>query len=184
MPRDHGPMICGAGRGELEVSKHCEEKKRTSQPEAGLQIIALDRQSVERGIRCPEPYAVVSIRDPGTKEPRIRNTVGLREVIYLAFHDAEPTSDFELPAAIRLMSDRHATQIAAFVTKHKNHVSTIVCHCEQGMSRSPAVAAAIAHSWGIPIPTLLSETQPNKYVYKLVKEAMARVGKTSGQTHS
>lgn len=157
------------------MAKRTETTKAPLQQSEALQIVALDRGSVEQGIRCRGPFIVVSIRDPTSHRPRIRQQVGLRDILYLAFHDAEPVQGFQLPKSIRLMNPKQATQIATFVTEQRNAISTIVVHCEQGMSRSPGVAAAVGHFWNIPVQELIESTQPNPYVYRLVLEAMKKV---------
>ena len=53
------------------------------------------------------------------------------------------TRGFRLPATIKLM-----TPARDFVAPHQKSISTVAVHCEQGMSRSPAVAAAIAKKAG------------------------------------
>ena len=95
------------------------------------------------------PYIVISVRDPGTKRAKIRQTLGLKGVLYLAFHDAEPSEGSTLPTNIHMMTRSHAQQIWRFVNKHDQEVSAIVCHCEQGMSRSPAIASALAMHLGL-----------------------------------
>ena len=38
----------------------------------------------------------------------------------------------------------HALEIREFVSAHRDHVQFIVCHCQAGLSRSPAVAGALS----------------------------------------
>ena len=63
---------------------------------------------------------------------------------HVAFHDAEPVAGFKTPSKIVFMRPAHARAIWKFVGRHKDAIGSIVCHCEQGMSRSPAVALALA----------------------------------------
>ena len=53
---------------------------------------------------------------------------------------------------------------------------TIVCHCEQGMSRSPAVAMALAKALGGDADSILAESQPNQHVYRMLRDTIARLG--------
>jgi predicted protein tyrosine phosphatase len=135
-------------------------------------ITAVDRTTVAEGVSCPAPYVVISIRDPGTPRIQFGNRVGLRDVLFTAFHDAEPASGSQLPKTIRLLTRRQALRLARFVWTHRNKVRSIVCHCEQGMSRSPAVALAISEVLGIETSADLKWTQPNQYVYELVRQAL------------
>ncbi len=43
-----------------------------------------------------------------------------------------------------LMDENQARQILEFIKKHLSDVKLIVCQCEQGMSRSPAIAGALS----------------------------------------
>jgi len=63
------------------------------------------------------------------------------------------------------MTEDAARQIWRCVAKHKATVGTIVVQCEQGMSRSSAVAAAIAKGLGLDEAPFWREYQPNRYVY-------------------
>src|SRR5438046_2996140 len=98
-----------------------------------MDFIVTDRESIEHGILVRGSYVVVSIRDPDRREPRIVKQGGLRDVLRLAFPDAEPSENMALPDDIVLMTDEQARQVWAFVRKHEGQVGTVVVHCEQGM---------------------------------------------------
>jgi len=85
-------------------------------------------------------YAVISIHYPDKRPAKVRTQGGLQGVLYLAFHDAEPASNLTVPADIKMMTPEQASESWRFVEKHRADVGAIVFHCEQGMSRSPAVA--------------------------------------------
>lgn len=69
------------------------------------------------------------------------------------------------------MTAAHAKAVWAFLGQHQKAIGTIVVHCEQGMSRSPAVAAAIAKRFGLGEKRFWDEHQPNNYVYRMMLEA-------------
>ena len=83
-------------------------------------------------------------RDSDAARARVPKVAGLRGVLHLAFDDAEPTGSFQLPADIKLMTQHQTRRIWRFVRYHREQVGAFVVQCHQGMSRSPAVAAAIA----------------------------------------
>ena len=139
-----------------------------------MNFIVTDRQSIEDGILVRSSYVVISIRDPGKKKAAVRKTSGLRATLFLQFHDAEPTKGMLLPPEIRLMSPKDAASIWAFVEKYSKDVGAIVVHCEQGMSRSPAVAAAICKGMGGDDQRFWLKYQPNRYVYDLVLGAAGK----------
>ena len=134
-----------------------------------------DHQTVESGIIVKTPYIVISIRDPGSPRPLLRRPPAFVDALFLEFHDAEPSGGMLLPNSIRLMSRQDAEKIWEFVRAHLGRAGTIVCHCEQGMSRSPAVALALAESLGGNTDEILADGQPNQYVYRMMREAILRI---------
>ena len=63
-----------------------------------MEFIVVGREEIESGILARNPYIVISITDPGSKPAKIPRTVGLRDILRLEFHDAEPVNDFTLPS--------------------------------------------------------------------------------------
>lgn len=140
-----------------------------------MELIVTDRASIEAGIVVRGRYVVISIHDPDKPRPKIPNRLGLVDILYLAFHDAEPTSQFEIPAHIQLMTPDQAREIWYFVQKYEDQVDAIVCLCEQGMSRSPAVAAALASFIGRDSHSFFLRYQPNEYVHHLLLQSRGRL---------
>lgn len=139
-----------------------------------MNILVTDRDSIEAGILVRSSYVVISIHDPDKKKPLIRKQSGLRAVLSLAFHDAEPSKGMTLPENITLMTKEQATLICEFVREWNGKVGSVVVHCEQGMSRSPAIAAAVSKSLGLDEQPFHKQYQPNRYVYRLVVEAWSK----------
>ncbi len=137
-----------------------------------LNIIVSDRATIEAGILVRSSYVLISIHDPYKPRPRVPKQSGLRDVLYLAFHDAEPSVSLALPDGVRLMTALHAEQIVRFVEKHRGQVGAVVVHCEQGMSRSPAVAVGIALLIGQPAERFLNRYQPNQHVLDRMRDAL------------
>jgi predicted protein tyrosine phosphatase len=134
-----------------------------------MKIHVTDRESIERGIRVRSSYVVISIRDPEKPKAKVRKQSGLRAILYVAFHDAEPATGMTLPPGIVLMTRDHAIEIWKFVEKWKDRVGAIVVHCEQGMSRSPAVALAICDSYKFKTADIRKKSQPNMFVSAILK---------------
>jgi predicted protein tyrosine phosphatase len=145
-----------------------------------MQFQVHDRRAIERGFVVPVAYILISIRDPDKPSVRYRRPSGLRDVLSLAFHDAEPCRRVELPTGIRLMQEEDAAKIWNFVKKHRGSVGAIVCHCEQGMSRSPAVALALADAFGEEheAERIRLDSQPNQYIYDLLRKAIQADGES------
>ena len=136
-----------------------------------IQFLVASRDEIEHGLLLRAPYIVISIADPGSPQPKIRPSGLCRGILRLRFHDAEPVAGFIAPPEIKQMTQRQAQAIWQFVQKHLSDIKVIVVHCEAGMSRSPAVAAAICKSLGGDDSKFFQEFQPNMLVYRLVLEA-------------
>jgi predicted protein tyrosine phosphatase len=139
-----------------------------------MEYMIVSRDEIEAGVVVKTPYVVISICDPGKRAARLKRPPHCLGVLQLRFHDAEPTSAMSLPPEIRLMTEKQADQIAKFVTEHKDDIGTILVHCEQGMSRSPAVAAAICAGLGDDNTEILNTYQPNQFVYDMAREAFEK----------
>lgn len=133
-----------------------------------MKIIVTDRESIESGIVVLSSYIVVSIHDPDKRKAAVRKQSGLRDLLHVAFHDAEPVASMSLPVGVKLMTADDAAAIWKFADAHRHTVGAVVVHCEQGMSRSPAVAAAIAKAWALEEAPFWRRHQPNRYVYDLM----------------
>lgn len=116
------------------------------------------------------PFILISIRNIGKPELNFQN-IKLVDKLHLNFDDIVPNS-FGVPASTvfeNAMTEKHAMAIAGFVNKHKD-VSTIVVHCQAGLSRSAAVAFAIETALiGTDKHTLFRRApfMPNNHVYDL-----------------
>jgi predicted protein tyrosine phosphatase len=133
-----------------------------------MNFIISDRASIEAGILVKSSYVVISIHDPDTKKARIPKQSGLRDVLTLAFHDAEPSEPLVLPEHVMLMTQEDAMKAWNFARKWAGRVGAVVVHCEQGMSRSPAVAAALCRAMGGDDATFFMQYQPNRFIYDLM----------------
>ena len=133
-----------------------------------MDFVVAGRQEIEAGIPVRTAYVVISITDPGSRPARIQQPAGFRDVLRLQFHDAMPLTVFKMPPNIVVMDEDHARAIWQFVEQWQETVETIVVHCEQGMSRSPAVAAAICKVFDGDNRQFFHEYMPNRYVYDLM----------------
>jgi predicted protein tyrosine phosphatase len=136
-----------------------------------LIAIAASRREVETRPLVRVPHILISIRDPGTRKPRLLEHGLRRDTLFLAFNDAEPSENFTLPREIKLMTPKQAAEIWAFMLKHLGVIEAVVVHCEQGMSRSPAVAAGLLKGLGMDAAELMKTYQPNAYILRLMLDA-------------
>jgi len=139
-----------------------------------MDIFVFSREEIEAGVIVPSDYVVISIGDPDKPRARVKAEAGLRDVLYVAFRDAEPSPSAMVSAEAGPMTAAHAEAIRDFVRRHQGSVGAIVVHCEQGMSRSPAVAAAVSQSLGLDYRRFFQMYAPNRHVYDLVMDAFER----------
>lgn len=132
-----------------------------------------DRDEAERGVLIRSSFVVISISDPGSPTPKVRRPSHCLGVLHLSFHDAEPHRS--LPAGVVLISSEQAQAIRAFVEEHSDAGAFLV-HCEQGASRSPAVAAAICRASGGDPSSFFEDYVPNQFVYETVFKAFGATG--------
>ena len=142
-----------------------------------LRFIVLGREEIEAGVRVEVPHVVISIADPGSRRPVVATIGARRNVLHVRFHDAEPVEGLALPPAIRLLTPQQAAKIWRFVDRYRDTIGAVVVHCEQGMSRSPAVAAALCEALGGDPRPFFEKFAPNRHVYELVLRAARKAPK-------
>ncbi len=117
---------------------------------------------------APERTALISIMDH--KRDCIERYPAAR-VLRLCFDDAT-----ELGFWQNLMTQEQADAICAFVLRYGREIDTLIVHCTEGVSRSPAVAAGILGGLRQDEGIIRNNPayHPNALVYQLVIEAFAR----------
>jgi predicted protein tyrosine phosphatase len=146
-----------------------------------MKIIVTDREGIEAGVLVHSPYIVISVHDPDKRPARVRKQPALRAVLVVAFDDAEEIPETAEPGEITLMSPDQAGQVIEFVRKHRPEVGTIVVQCEQGMSRSPAIAVALCRVLGLDDRQFWQDYQPNRHVVQLLLDTWRRATESGKQ---
>ena len=79
-----------------------------------------------------------------------------------------------------MLSEEQANKIASFYKTNKDNISTLICQCEHGQSRSAAVAAAILEVRSRRgIQTFADDRYfPNKVVFRKVLGAFIKKSKS------
>jgi predicted protein tyrosine phosphatase len=136
-----------------------------------FQFLVLSRAVVET-FTAETPYLVISITDPEQPEANILDSPFLRATLRMKFHDiAKPNriaSQFATNSIDVHATEADAEQILSFVCEHLAEVKLIVCHCEQGISRSAAIAAALSHILQDEDEFFFQHYWVNRYVYELL----------------
>jgi predicted protein tyrosine phosphatase len=149
-------------------------------PESGeaLEIIVTDRRTIEAGIVVRSDYIVISIHDPGEPPAKVAEDPCLRGVLALSFFDIDPSPEFVLPESANYMARGQAVAVWDFLEQHRAHIGAVVVHCNQGMSRSPAIAAALSEAFGLDCRRFWRDYNPNPHVYHCMMEAFEQRSST------
>ena len=133
-----------------------------------VKILVLGREEI-RDFSFDKPYLVISVTDPEKLEADIFQSDDLIDIVRLKFDDIGKPNKFQFEdSSDILMSSEQATQILEFVKKYSDEVDLIVCQCEQGVSRSAGIAAAISKILQNEDEYFLKNYWANRWVYELL----------------
>jgi predicted protein tyrosine phosphatase len=135
-----------------------------------MEFFVYSRRGLEAARPHEVPHVIISITSAPDDVARLRANDQCRGVLRLSFPDADaPSVQF---AEADLFSPSQAMQVWDFVLRHRGDIHRIVLHCDAGVSRSPAVAAAVARVLGGDGAEFLSgKYRPNQRVYRLLLDA-------------
>ncbi len=149
-----------------------------------FQFLVLSRAAIET-FTAEKPYLVISITDPEQPEANIPDSPFLRATLRMKFHDiAKPTriaAQFASASTDVYATESDAERILSFISENLTEVKLIVCHCEQGISRSAAIAAALSRTLQNEDEFFFQHYWVNRYVYDLLL-AKADILKTKTRT--
>ena len=152
-----------------------------------MKILIKSRKSLERMARntFPDGTAVISITDANDfpvafeDEPDYLLRIAFNDVDNDVFADElldNPTDEerAEIERKYDMISKEQADEIASFYINHKDDISTLICQCEHGQSRSAAVAAAVLEYRSRRGIKIFADDRyyPNKVVFRRVLEAL------------
>lgn len=127
------------------------------------EVVFVSRQVAETLLFYPDT-AAISITDPGKRLATL--PAWFRHVLRLSFYDAIPGDDF-MPAPLPGCFDyRMAKQVVAFLDELQQLPDDLrlIVHCEQGLSRSAAVALFSAAYAGAALPNRENAGRANTWV--------------------
>jgi predicted protein tyrosine phosphatase len=130
-------------------------------------IFTTSRASAE-AFCWPEPFALISITDPGSQSMRLRQPT-LVARCDLAFWDLA-----FVPGDDRVIFDsKMAQKVLRFVTQECGPAKLLLIHCEAGISRSAGLANALGAIYGIEVRHQNAEfLSPNPLVIRILHEAI------------
>ena len=134
-----------------------------------MEFFVYSRAAIERIAPHDVPHLIVSITssiDDIARLPENEHTLG---VVRLVFLDVPA----HLPAP---MTSDDAAEILDAFARHRDRIERVIVHCDAGVSRSPAVAVALARIAGQDDRDLLARYRPNPHVLEtMTREAARRI---------
>jgi predicted protein tyrosine phosphatase len=139
-----------------------------------MEIFVYGRSAIEAVKPHDVPHIIISITSGPNDVARLRTTQACRGILRLFFLDADVPSDRHAEAD--LFSEEQAARVWSFVLQHRAQIERVIVHCDAGMSRSPAVAAAISRALtGDDGKFFGGRYRPNMRVYRTLLKAYERV---------
>ena len=139
-----------------------------------MELFVYSRHAIEAARPHEVPHLIISITSGPEDVARLRTTGMCKGILRLVFLDAEEPTD-PCPED-QLFSKEQARRLWAFVLEHRGQVERIVVHCDAGKSRSPAVAAALAHVFeGDRDEFMGGRYRPNMRVYRTLIDTYPEV---------
>lgn len=139
-----------------------------------MDFVVLGRAHVELEAFTPKrQHVTISITDPATKngvgygEANLFPSEQRLDTLRLEFYDITESTGHYYP-----VSKEQAQQIVDFIKEWKDKVKLIVVHCEAGISRSAAVAAALSKWLNNEDLFFFENFCPNSVVYNYVLESI------------
>lgn len=133
-----------------------------------MEFFVCSRDEIEEGIVIHTPYIIVSISDSNSEPAKLVKGSGFLDAIYVHFDDTDPEYSF----GKKPLTLKQAKTIWKFVQANRDRAGTIVCHCLAGMSRSPAMALALAEAFEEETSHFTDTYNYNQHVYQTMKQAI------------
>lgn len=116
-----------------------------------------------------KPWAAISISSPGGEHPELSEENRLK-LLRMTFFDFDTPRQIHEEFMEFFFNKGHAEQILDFVDEVQDKIDLLLVHCEAGVSRSPAVGAAISRlKWGKD-QVFFDKYTPNRLVYSKILE--------------
>ena len=112
--------------------------------------------------------AIISITDPNDSAC-LKD--GWRDVLRLSFNDVSDSSNTKHRHSFVPFNAFMATAIHSFVSRNESHITTLVVHCEAGVSRSAAIALVLAGHYGCELKGG-STSHANKMIMSILADSL------------
>jgi len=132
-----------------------------------FKVINRDEAESINGIPLVDPYVMISISCP--KDPaNIPNRESCKDILRLEFDDVDVSVHLTGDRKIQYFNQEYAREILSFYRKYKDNIKYMIIHCDAGISRSPAVAAALSKIESGYDNDWFERYLPNRRVYSLL----------------
>jgi len=133
-----------------------------------MKFLVLSRQMVESGTAIPNvEHIIISITNPEDVPALIPFSLSCKYILRLQFHDIE-----RCLKPYKTFNKTMAKKIAKLVMEYEPKIKLFVVHCEAGISRSAAVAAAISKFFYDSDQEFFTRYVPNRLVYRILLECL------------
>lgn len=133
-----------------------------------MNIAVKNRDQVEgNGIAIESDYVLISISCPNDAA-KIKERPWCKDILRLEFDDLDQPVHILGGLKCKLFQREDARAILDFFNKHKNSYEYLIVHCDAGISRSPAVAAALTKIQSGFDEDYFKRYLPNRRVYSLL----------------
>lgn len=129
-----------------------------------MELFVYSRAAIERLPPHDVPHLIISITTTPHDTARLPASRHCRGILRLAFPDADQAAHGYADAD--LFSTIQADQVWELVLVHRADVVRVVLHCDAGISRSPAVAAALSKILVGDDSEFFTRYRPNMRVYR------------------
>lgn len=131
-----------------------------------IQFIVLNENTIKK-YSIAEKHIVISITSPGYKHPKLPSSESRVALLQLKFHDIDKSLIIK-GKTYPCFTKEQAEAILNFFNYYKDNISVVVCQCEVGVCRSPAIVAALAKGIGQDDSKYFKYYAPNMHVYRLL----------------
>ena len=149
------------------MSKPRQATNKSTKTRQLKRVIFVSQRQAEN-MRPPGAAALISITDTTRTQAEIKD--GWHAVLRVSFDDVDPLTFPGQNRDLLTISSKQVAEIAAFAAEQSRSCKRIVVHCRHGVSRSAAVARAIAEAAQISFPSDYEEC--NSYVYLALRKAV------------
>jgi predicted protein tyrosine phosphatase len=137
-----------------------------------MKFLVLSRKEI-KNFRTKKKHIVISISDPDLKSAGIEIQESSVACLWLKFPDFDSKIE-GYKYNHRIFNKKMAKDIWKFFQENRDQIELVVCQCEAGISRSSAVAGALAKAIGQDDSEFFKKYIPNRLVYRILLEIASR----------